>query len=140
MIYNQYQSIFSNLFFYIGTLILNGIDSGLFFVLGGTVLLINWLAVVLYLRAERQMFQASSELCKNINNVLEDSIIGVDSIRSYNKTHKISEEFIDLQYQYNIVYNANNRWISQGLSIFSDMTGLAVTFGSAAFAIHNKIK
>jgi ABC-type multidrug transport system fused ATPase/permease subunit len=108
--------------------------------LGGTVLLINWLAVVLYLRAERQMFQASSELCKNINNVLEDSIIGVDSIRSYNKTHKISEEFIDLQYQYNIVYNANNRWISQGLSIFSDMTGLAVTFGSAAFAIHNKIK
>jgi hypothetical protein len=53
MIYDLYQSIFSNVFFYIGTLILNGIDNGLFFVLGGSVLLVNWLAVILYVRAER---------------------------------------------------------------------------------------
>jgi hypothetical protein len=38
------------------------------------------------------------------------------------------------------VYKANYCWILQALSIFSDLTGLAVTFGSAAFAIHDKFK
>jgi hypothetical protein len=57
-IYNYYQSILSNLFFYIGTLILNGLDNGFFYVLGGVVILINWLAVVLYIKTEREMFWA----------------------------------------------------------------------------------
>jgi hypothetical protein len=86
------------------------------------------------------MYWTSADQWMNINNVLEDSIIGVDSFRSYNKTNKIREEFIDLQYQYNVVYNANNYWLLEGLSIFSDITALGVTFGSAAFAIHNKFR
>lgn len=52
-VYNYYQAIFSNFFFFLGILILNGISNGLFFILGFAVLLINWLAVVLYIQAER---------------------------------------------------------------------------------------
>lgn len=72
--------------------------------------------------------------------MLEDNIIGVDSIRSYRKTDNCRQEFMDLIYKYITVVKANSRWILQGLSIFSDITGLLVTFGSAAFAISNKFK
>jgi hypothetical protein len=137
-VYNLYQSLLSNLFFYLGILILNGINSGLFFILGFGVLIINYLAVVLYIQAEREIFWAGMAIMREFNNVLEDSIIGVDTIRSYNRVDIHRQQFIDLLYKFNTVYKCNSRWILQGLSIFADVTGLAVTFGSAMFGIHNK--
>ena len=136
--YNLYQSLLSNLFFYLGILILNGINSGLFFILGFGVLIINYLAVVLYIQAEREIFWAGMAIMREVNNVLEGSIIGVDTIRSYNRVDIHRQQFIDLLYKFNTVYKCNSRWILQGLSIFADVTGLAVTFGSAMFGIHNK--
>jgi hypothetical protein len=55
-VYAIYQAIFSNLFFYIGILVLNGISSGYFLILGIGVMLINFLFVKLYIQAEREMF------------------------------------------------------------------------------------
>jgi hypothetical protein len=87
-IYNLYISVFSNSFFYLGTLILNGVSDGLFFILGGVVILVNWMAVVSYVRTEREMFWAGLQLSRELNNMLEDSIIGVDSIRCYKKNQR----------------------------------------------------
>lgn len=64
----------------------------------------------------------------------------MDSIRSYKKIQNFRQEFTDYIYKYITVVKANSRWILQALSIFSDVTGLLVTFGSAAFAIGNKFK
>lgn len=137
-LYNYYQSALNNLLFYLGTLILNGISSGLFFILGFSVLIINGLAVLLYIRAERELFWIGIPMMRELNNVLEDSIIGVDTIRSYGKTKEHRQDFVDLLYKFGTVYKCNNRWILQGLSIFADVTGLAVTFGAAMFGIHSK--
>lgn len=52
-VYSYYQAFFNNFFFFIGILIVNGIHNGYFFIIGAGVLIINWLAVCLYLRSER---------------------------------------------------------------------------------------
>jgi hypothetical protein len=77
---------------------------------------------------------------RHLNDVLEDNIVGVDSIRSYRRVREYSQKFIDLIYEWPTVYKCNSRWLLQGLSIFADTTGLAVTFGAAMFGISNKFK
>lgn len=46
---------------------------------------------------------------------------------------------MDTLYAYNGVYKANYRWLSQGLSIFSDLIGLGVTFGTMMIIIKRKM-
>lgn len=48
-----FLNILNNSLFYIGTLIMSGYTDGYFFVLGGAVIIVNAIALFLYMRAER---------------------------------------------------------------------------------------
>jgi hypothetical protein len=63
----------------------------------------------------------------------------VDSIRALNKTSHNRQLFMDNLYCYSAVYKANYRWLAQALSMFSDITGIGVTYGTMMIIIKRKI-
>lgn len=131
-------NVINNCLFYIGTLILSGYSDGYFFILGGVVILVNGIALFLYMRAERELNGSAIGIVRDYNRMLQNFILGVDSCRAYDKVNKARDRFMDALYTYGTVFKINMKWITQGLSIISDITGLGVTFGASAFAIGSK--
>lgn len=103
-------------------------------------MVVNILLIKLYIQAEREMFSQGVEIRRYLCDVIEDNIIGADSIKSYGKVQHYTHKFIDMVYNWPTVYRCNSRWLLQGLSILADTTGLAVTFGAAMFGISNKFR
>ncbi len=46
---------------------------------------------------------------------------------------------MDILYEL-VVYRANDRWIVEGMSILTDLSGLGLQFATSAFAIDKKLK
>lgn len=136
---NYFVSIIQNIFFFIGTIILSGYENSMVFVLGFVVMFANFLVVLIYIRAEREELIVGIGLLKKYDILLEDLIFGLDCIRSQNKVDKNRESLMDALYDYHAVYKANYRWLAHGLSIFSDLTGLGVTFGTMMIIINRKM-
>lgn len=76
---------------------------------------------------------------KEYDTLLEDYIFGVDTIRALKKVDYNRQIFMDNLYSYSGVFKANYRWLSQALSMFSDMTGIGVTYGAMMIIIKRKI-
>lgn len=112
IINNLMVSSSSNFLYYLGAIIISGIDSGYFFVLGGCVLLLNFLAMVLYLQAEREMSSINDAMMRVYDERLEDFIFGVDSIRALERVDEHRILFMDALYTYNAVMKANMRWLT----------------------------
>lgn len=53
LLYSLFQGVVSNICFYLGTFILSGYSSPLFFTVGGPVILINLFTIFVYAQAER---------------------------------------------------------------------------------------
>jgi hypothetical protein len=125
--------------YYVGTFILSGYSSPLFFIVGGVVVSINLFTMFVYAQAEREIAPILSLTQRKYNTLIENYIIGVDTITSLKKVDKNRQAFMDCLYNL-CVCRANNRWALQGLSMVCDLTGLVTTFATAAFAIDKKTK
>jgi hypothetical protein len=51
IINNYITNTLLNIFFYIGTMILSGYENWMIFILGGVVMVVNWIFVLIYIRA-----------------------------------------------------------------------------------------
>lgn len=137
---NYAQSVVSSLSYYVATCILSGYTSGYFFIMGGGMLVFNYAVVRNYLRAERETWVSRRVLLREYQFRLEDYILGTETFRAYNKVDRFRDQFFDVLHKFTGVYKTNLQWIGQARTMYAEMSGIALMFGSAAFAVGSKFR
>lgn len=131
------QGIVNNTCFYIGTFVLSAYSNPLFLAVGIPVIIVNFLTILVYASAEREIFPMIGMGWRRYNTLAESCILGVDTIVSMGKVEYFRQQFMDAMY-WVVLCRANNRLAIQGLSMICDLTGLVATFATSAFAISAK--
>jgi ABC-type transport system involved in cytochrome bd biosynthesis fused ATPase/permease subunit len=110
----------------------------LFLTIGIAIIVINLGILKVYINADRELFSFRMQYLATLSKTFEEVINGIDLFRAYQQLHLLQKDIIRDVYRYNVQLT-NYRFITQGMTILCEISGLCILAAAAFFAIKLKV-